>query len=107
MTDVVQKINIPGDAIGRGTTVAEVKALLRPLVTGLQASDTITLDFARQPMQDESLFYADHFIMLPAFVTVLVHCGPFEKVLARSKALQEAAKDGVNGEGNLRACVTD
>ncbi len=45
----------------------------------LADADRITLYFADDPMEDDTLFYADNFIMLPAWIQVLIHrCEPEE-----------------------------
>lgn len=45
----------------------------------LEDGDRISLYFNYRPMKTGALFYADHFIMLPAWIQVLIHrCEPDE-----------------------------
>eukprot|EP00455_Lapot_gusevi_P045415 TRINITY_DN5805_c0_g2_i3.p2 TRINITY_DN5805_c0_g2~~TRINITY_DN5805_c0_g2_i3.p2 ORF type:complete len:113 (+),score=29.55 TRINITY_DN5805_c0_g2_i3:100-438(+) len=48
---------------------------------------TVTLFFCGRPMQTDRLFFAEHFVALPAWFQVLVHTGDVDSVVARVRAL--------------------
>jgi hypothetical protein len=94
------EITVPGDFVTGDDTVAEVKARLRPLLKqekqkvgapaelDLEEADQWTLFFNGYPMQDDKLFYAEHFMLLPAWVQVHLHGCEFEEVMALAARLR-------------------
>jgi hypothetical protein len=94
------EITVAGDFVSGTDTVAEVKAKLRPLLEeekkkeGAPAElpfgedDQFTLFFNGYPMQDDKLFYADHFMLLPAWVQVHLHACEFEEVMELAARLR-------------------
>lgn len=89
------EIKVNGEFVSGDDTVAAVKAKVRsqlerqvrlqreegtPSDVAIEESDQITLFFSGHPMQDDTAFYADNFIMLPAWVQVLLHRCEFEEV---------------------------
>lgn len=104
---ILTEIKVTGDFVSGDDTVLVVKEKVRSLLkkeTELQdkkpsqfdatinASDQITFYFNDHPMQDESLFYADNFIMLPAWVQVLLHPGGFKGVVQLMLKLRDKNK---------------
>jgi hypothetical protein len=94
------EITVPGDFVAGDDTVAEVKARLRPLLEeqqkesapaelALGEADQFTLFFNGRPMQDDKLFYAEHFMLLPAWVQVHLHACEFEEVMQLAAALRK------------------
>jgi hypothetical protein len=94
------EITVPGDFVSGTDTVAEVKARLRPLLEeqqkegapaelALGEGDQWTLFFNGRPMQDEKLFYAEHFMLLPAWVQVHLHGCAFEEVMQLAAELRQ------------------
>lgn len=91
------------DGFVSGTdTVADVKARLRPLLEetaklnpapdfSIDEADHFTLFFNDRPMQDDKLFYAEHFMLLPAWVQVHLHRCEFNEVLELAAKLREQA----------------
>ncbi len=83
---------VDGDWISGEDTVAMVKDKIRPLVSGkAKAGERITFYFANKPMDDDALFYADHFMMLPVWVQVLLHDGTAEDIEAAIHRLRSSA----------------
>ncbi len=100
------EIKVDGDFVSGNDTVAAVKSKVRPLIeqqaqaereqgasSGLriEPDDRITLIFNGHPMQDDKLFYADHFMMLPAWVQVFLHACEFAEVAGRAAELKTEA----------------
>ena len=54
----------------------------------IEQADHITLVFNGRPMQNDTLFYADNFIMLPAWVQVFLHDCEFGKVVELATKLR-------------------
>ncbi len=78
-------------------TVATVKAKLLtrladhgPAAT-IREGEWVTLFFSGRPMQDDKLFYADHFMLLPVWVQVILHDAEIADVIARAQDLASAA----------------
>ena len=53
---------------------------MHPIDLTIEEVDRITLFFNGRPMQDDTAFYADNFILLLAWVQVLLHRCEFEEV---------------------------
>ncbi|MDX2285022.1 MAG: hypothetical protein NW241_12725 [Bacteroidia bacterium] len=91
----VNAAHITGD-----DTTAQVIGKIRPLIAEalgpaqLRHSDRILLYFNYRPMEEDLLFYADHFMMLPAWVVVLLHSATNAEVVQKIQHLyeQEQAK---------------
>ena len=101
------EIKVDGEFVSGNDTVAAVKRKVRPLLEEkvqpwresesrpdfyIEPGDRITLFFNGHPMQDDKLFYADHFIMLPAWVQVLLHSCEFGEVAERAAELRNAGQ---------------
>jgi hypothetical protein len=78
-------IKVDGDFVTGTDTVAAVKAKLRQLIpeaaphVPIGAEDQISLSFSNRMLGDDKLFYAAHYMMLPAWVQVFLHpCEPTE-----------------------------
>lgn len=84
-----------GGFVSGNDTVAAVKGKVRSLLEEtarlrreegaqsdltIEEADCITLYFNGHPMQDDTAFYADNFVMLPAWVQVWLHRCEFEEV---------------------------
>jgi hypothetical protein len=89
------EIKVDGGFVSVSDTVAAVKTKVRPLLEKearlsrergaqpdfhIEQADHITLFFDGRPMRDDTLFYADNFIMLPAWVQVFLHGCEYGKV---------------------------
>ncbi len=94
--EMLAEIKVDGEFVSGNDTVAVVKTKVRSLLEkedrssreretqpdiNIEQEDHITLFFNNRPMQDDTLFYADNFIMLPAWVQVSLHSCEFGKVL--------------------------
>ncbi len=82
------EIRVDGNFVSETDTVEVVKDKVRSLLkeeapitmTDTQA-DRLTLYFNGYPLQDDKEFYAENYIMLPAWVQILLHrCEPAEAV---------------------------
>lgn len=97
------EIKVDGDFVAGNDAVAAVKSKVRPLLEqhvraerkrgapsgfDIVPEDRITLIFNGRPMTDDRLFYADHFMMLPAWVQVFLHSCEFGEVAARAAELR-------------------
>ncbi len=97
------EIKVDGEFVSGNDTVAAVKIKVRPLLEKeaqtsreresrpdlyIEQADHITLFFNGRPMQDDTLFYADNFIMLPAWVQVFLHSCEFDKVVELAAKLR-------------------
>lgn len=94
------------DFVSGTDIVAEVKSKVRPLIDErarsgsvqgtpflqIDQEDHITLIFDGRPMQDNRLFYADHFMMLPAWVQVFIHRCEFQQVAERAAELMNTGR---------------
>jgi len=100
------EIKVPSDFASGGDTVAAVKNKLRPLIDDASRShpdavvrraltlletDTIAFSFSNRRMLDEKLFYADHFMLLPVWVQVLLHDCDHEELMAVAAKLHAKA----------------
>lgn len=64
-------------------TVADVKRIVLPrLAQHLRADDSVTLVVSRNEMADDSLFYADNYLLLPAWIQIVLHPGTWADVQA-------------------------
>ncbi len=100
------ELKLPSDFVGGGERVAAVRARLRRRLGGglrarlrrvikgasdpavsLGPRERITIFFAGRPMRDDRMFYADHYVMLPAWFQVLIHTGSTRDVLSSIQAL--------------------
>ena len=76
---LLAEIKTGSDFVSGADTVADVKDKLLPLLRkNTIAPDTqehVTLHFASRLMKNDGLFYADHFMMLPAWIQVFIHRG--------------------------------
>ena len=96
------EIVVDRDFVSETDTVATVKAKVRALLEGgagasgngqqaqpalAGADDQITLYLSGRPMHDDSTFLEDNFIMLPAWIQLLVHSCDSEEAVARIRAL--------------------
>jgi pentose-5-phosphate-3-epimerase len=69
-----------------------VKNRLRPILGDkAAATECITLYFNHHLMEDNALFYADHFMMLPVWVQILLHSGENADV---PKAIERLRRQG-------------
>ena len=77
----VAEISVPAGFVAGHETVSQVAQKLRerlsvePSEPGsqLREDDEISLFFSGRPMAPERRFYADHFILLPAWIQVVAH----------------------------------
>jgi len=68
-----------GSFVSGEDTVDQVKQKLRQVMqTQIQDGENIAIWFGGRSMQEDSLFYADNFICLPAWFQVLIHAGTVE-----------------------------
>jgi hypothetical protein len=75
------EFTVGGDMISGDDTVETVKDKVRPSLQGnLQDGDRITFFFGGRPMRDDALFYADHFMVLPVWIQILLHDCEFKTV---------------------------
>lgn len=96
------EMKVDGEFVSGTDTVAAVKRKVRPLLDGTSPSgreagaqpnlnigdaDRVTLFFDGRPMQDDNKFYADHFMLLPAWVQVFLHDCEFEEVAELARKL--------------------
>ena len=91
-SEKIAEIKVDSGFVSGDDTVAMVKEKLRTLLMkkdwgneeaqfklDMDAADRITLSFSGHPMRDKTAFYADNFVMLPAWVQVLLHRCEFEE----------------------------
>ena len=76
----ITEIKLSGGFVSGEDSVAAVKEKVRFLLTHntqlnltIEETDRITLSFCGRPMKDETAFYADNFLLLPAWVQVFIH----------------------------------
>ena len=104
----LMEIKVDGEFVSGTDTVAAVKKKVRPLISErarlvqeagarpdliIDEADRISFFFAGRPMQDDGLFYADHYMLLPVWVQVFVHRCEFEEVTALASRLRHATSD--------------
>jgi hypothetical protein len=97
------EIEADGGFVSGSDTVAAVKAKVRPLLEEearlahqrgpqpgfhIEQADHITLLLNGRPTQDDTLFYADKFIVLPVWVQVLLHGCEFGEVVELAAELR-------------------
>lgn len=83
----------PGNFVSGNDTVAAVKERLRALIAKempLAEIDQMSLSFGGRRMQEDKLFYADHYMMLPCWVQILVHACDVEEIMQLARKLREA-----------------
>jgi hypothetical protein len=93
---MILEVKVDHDFVTKYDTVGAVKEKVHSLLeTKLQSqlkeevqpdmvtekSDHITFFFNGRPMRDNTAFYADNFIMLPAWIQVLIHRCEFEELI--------------------------
>lgn len=84
----VAELKVDAGFVAGGDSVAVVKKklgdALRPSRPDLNLADVarITFFFGGRRMQDEKLFFADHFMMVPAWVQVVLHDCEVEELVA-------------------------
>ncbi len=98
------EIKVDGSFVSGTDTVAVVKdnvlALLKgkagmrtngqePVSMPIEAADRLTLYFSGRPLQDDTAFFADNHITLPAWIQVLLHRCEFEKAVQLINKLQK------------------
>lgn len=101
--EMLAEIKVDGEFVSGNDTVAAVKDRVRSLLEekahsqheseassnlAIEDADRITLLFNRRPMRDDTACYADNFVMLPAWVQVLLHRCEFEEVARLVAKLQ-------------------
>jgi hypothetical protein len=86
----LDEIKIDSGFVSGADTVAMVKQKLRTMLVEngrLHAHtdkvDQFTLWFAGRAMQDDKLFYADHYVLLPTWVQLLLHGCSSERFVER------------------------
>jgi hypothetical protein len=102
--DRLAEIKVGGDFVSGTDTVADVKAKLRPLLARsageagarpelrLRQNDRISFSFSNRPMADDKRFYADHFMLLPVWVQVLLHECDYDELMELARRLHAAAR---------------
>jgi hypothetical protein len=76
------ELRIPGSHVTGSDTVAAVKQRYHPSLLGDRTAPHITWVFGGRVMADDKLFYADHFMLLPVWVQVVLSDVPFADVIA-------------------------
>lgn len=97
------EIKLEGGLVSGTDTVGAVKGKLRSLIAErarleagapaglhLDEADRMSLSFSGRRMEDDRRFYADHFILLPAWVQVLLHACDDDELMALARRLQVA-----------------
>ena len=72
--------------------MGQVKQILLPMLVDRIELEQVTLGFGGRLMDDAALFYVDHFMMLPAFITVFIHGVPWQAVEQRARDLRQTAR---------------
>lgn len=100
----LDEVVVDSDFVTGTDTVAAVIAKLRHVLeermhSGLQADvppglkmtddDRVSFNFNGHPMYEDRLFYAEHFMMLPAWVQVFLHDCEFAVVAERERELSQ------------------
>ncbi len=82
------ELRIEGGEISGTDTVAAVKQRILPTLLGDRAvAPHVTFVFGGRVMVDDALFYADHFMLLPSWVQVVLSEVPFPEVIATFRRL--------------------
>jgi hypothetical protein len=77
------ELRIAGGQVSGTDTVAAVKQRILPALLGDRAvASHVTFVFGGRVMGDDALFYADHFMLLPSWVQVVLSDVPFPDVIA-------------------------
>ena len=100
------EIKVDGDYVSGNETVSAVTKKVRALLergneseegagfnVTVENSEKITLYFGGRPMRDDTLFYADNFVMLPAWVQVLLHNGTSEDLIQLITNLRDKGQE--------------
>lgn len=117
---MVYRINLEAESIGElngnllvelkvnegfasGTdTVATAKAKLRSLLLETRpdiivgSDDRLTFSFGNREMRDEKLFFADHYMLLPAWVQVYIHACESETVYRLARHLTRKTSGNID-----------
>jgi hypothetical protein len=59
----------------------------------IRETDRISFSFSGRRMQAEKMFYADHFMLLPVWVQVLLHDCELEELLRLADKLRRAGQE--------------
>jgi hypothetical protein len=94
---LVAEIKVNGAFIGGRDTVASVstgvkRLMLEKNLVGVEGKH-MTLFFGGRLMEDAKLFYADHFMMLPAWVQVCLHTAERKDFLELFEQLKQKKKN--------------
>jgi hypothetical protein len=82
------ELRLQGSEVSGTDTVAAVKRRILPQLLSEHATAShITFVFGGRVMRDEALFYADHFMLLPCWVQVLLSEVPFPDFVAAMQRL--------------------
>ena len=85
----VDEFTVKGSYASGNDDVSKIKTKLREKLS-LNSQENLTLYFNGRCMKEKGLFYADHFIILPAWVQVLIHSQSSDKpVTAKINELQK------------------
>jgi hypothetical protein len=77
------ELRLAGGEVSGADTVAAVKQRILQRLLGEHATAThVTFVFGGRVMRDEALFYADHFMLLPCWVQVVLSEVAFPEVIA-------------------------
>jgi hypothetical protein len=90
------EIKVDNDFVSEVDTVAVVKDKVRsllkekaPVTLTVEEADLLTLYFNGHPLQDDAEFFADNYIMLPAWIQILVHHCESEEAIQLINRLQK------------------
>jgi hypothetical protein len=98
------EIKVDGNLVSATDTVAAVKGKVRSLLKGkegirengqgpatltIEVADRLTFYFSGRPLQDDTVFYADNNILLPAWIQVLLHSCESEEAVQLINQLQK------------------
>ena len=98
------EIKLDGNFVSGTDTVALVKDKVRsllkekagirdngqtPVALTIEAADRLTLYFNGRPLSDDTVFYAGNYIMLPAWIQVLLHRCESEEAVRLINKLQK------------------
>lgn len=99
------EIKLEGGFVSGTDTVGAVKRKLRSLIAErmrleadapaglrLNEADQMSLSFSGRRMEDDRKFYADHFMLLPAWVQVLLHACDDDELMALARRLHGAGR---------------
>jgi len=98
------EIKVDGSFVSMTDTVAVVKEKVRSLLKekagmhnhgqalvalAIEAADRLTLYLSGRPLQDDTAFYDDNYIMLPVWIQVLLHRCESEEAVQLINKLQK------------------